>query len=362
LKKILLGVTVLLAFLLGAYLTAVFVADSATRMAIDHVRAEGRRHGVRVLDFFYDETLFVLPATIYWRGVEITARVEKPSFLLRGRDLELKIEKASFQMDSFSERAFRLRMRDIRIDLPWSGEDVPGSGAGKELTLIKGKEATVRFRIESFTSEGISRMAAAAASDLHSFFLTGKSSVPITFSGTVSFPHDGNILHSRVMVERREGSSVLIMDEEDVVIISRRFNFQRPLTDAEIRLVSRNPLKALRLFQIRTYARGRSMDMRRSDGTVPDDAYRHVLWSFLLTKEFGGEFAERVTEAHELGKTGNTEEERLMDINNNRIGREYARTGKVEEELLKLTLTDPRVVRKPPPLLPPGSAGKGDPR
>jgi hypothetical protein len=94
---------------------------------------------------------------------------------------------------------------------------------------------------------------------------------------------------------------------------------------------------------------------------VPEDAYRHVLWSYLLTKEFGGAFAVEVTNAHETGKTGNTREERLMDINNNEIGREYARRGEEEQELLKLTLTDPRVIRKPAPPRPGGFTGRKEP-
>jgi hypothetical protein len=361
LKKLLLGVAVLFALLLAAYLTADFVVNAATRRVIDHVRAEGNRHGVRVLDFLYEDALFVLPATVYWTGVEATAHVETQSFLPHGKDVELKIEKASFHMDSFSERTFRLRMRDIMINVLDRREDAPPNGTGKALNMIKGKEATVHFKVKSLTPNGIARLAEEAAGGLRDFFLTGRSSLPISFSGVVSFPRDGKVLHSRIMVERRDGSSTLVMDEEDVVIISRKLNLETPLTSAEAKLVSRNPLKAHRLFQVRTYARSRSTDAHRSDSAVPEDAYRHVLWSYLLTKEFGEVFAEEVTDAHEKGNTGNTGEERLMDINNNEIGREYALRGRDEQELLKLTLTDPRVLRKPSSPGPEESAGEKEP-
>jgi len=361
LKKLLLGVTALFALLLGACLAADLAVDAATRRVIDYVRAEGLKNGVRILDFAYEDALFALPATVYWTGVAATAHVETQSFLPHGKDIELKIERASFRMDSFPERTFRLRIRDIMVNLLERGENAPRGGAGRARNLIKGKEATVLFKVKSLKPDGIARLAEEAAGDLRDFFLTGRSSVPITFSGIVSFPHDGRVLHSRIMVERQDGRSTLVMDEEDVVIISRRFNLQNALTAAEIRIVSRNPLRAHRLFQIRTYARSRSREARRSDSAVPGDAYRHVLWSFLLTKEFGEEFAEKVTDAHETGKTGNTREERLMDIINNRIGREYARKGRDERELLKLTLADPRVVREPPSPRPEVSADKRGP-
>ncbi len=80
---------------------------------------------------------------------------------------------------------------------------------------------------------------------------------------------------------------------------------------------------------------------------MPEDAYRHVLWSFLLTRTYGPEFARRVTDAHEIGDTGNTEADHRMDYNNNDIGRRYAAEGVQEAELLGRVRTDGRVVRSP---------------
>ncbi|MBL4576492.1 MAG: hypothetical protein JKY51_10430 [Opitutaceae bacterium] len=92
------------------------------------------------------------------------------------------------------------------------------------------------------------------------------------------------------------------------------------------------------------------MALKASQGErqFPKDAYRHVLWSFLLTKQFGGESAEMVTDAHEVGATYESSPLAIrMDYHNNAVGRRYAGSGIKEEELLSLVLTGPLVQKTP---------------
>ena len=69
--------------------------------------------------------------------------------------------------------------------------------------------------------------------------------------------------------------------------------------------------------------------------------------SFLLTQRFGAEFAEQVTDAHEIGATDNTEADHRMDYNNNAVGRRYAEVGVREREILEKVQIDPAVIRQP---------------
>ena len=65
------------------------------------------------------------------------------------------------------------------------------------------------------------------------------------------------------------------------------------------------------------------------------------------TLEFGPEFAERVTDAHEEGRTGNTPAQRRMDYANNDVGRGLALEGFPEDAILEFVRTAPSVVRRP---------------
>ena len=118
------------------------------------------------------------------------------------------------------------------------------------------------------------------------------------------------------------------------------------LTPREEVLFAAHPDKLERLRKSADYARAMATLAYGRDPNVPEDAYRHVLWSYLLTKEFGDYFAKQVTDAHESGSK-NTPAQWRMDLNNNTIGRNYAAEGCDESEILRRVMSDPHVVRSP---------------
>ena len=119
------------------------------------------------------------------------------------------------------------------------------------------------------------------------------------------------------------------------------------MTDLEIALIAEYPLRAPDLLLIKKYAERTAMTAHEKDRSVPEDAYRHVLWSYLLTQEFDAEFAEQVTDAHEIGSTTNTEADHRMDYNNNAVGRRFAAEGVTEFEILPRVRRDRSVIRQP---------------
>jgi hypothetical protein len=123
--------------------------------------------------------------------------------------------------------------------------------------------------------------------------------------------------------------------------------FGEALTEAEIALFSRYPLRLPVLFAINDYARNIAFRAYVNDPSLSEPAYRHLLWSYMLTREYGPEFARMVTDAHEVGETGNTPEKSAMDIYNNRVGRELFLEGVAIENLLEIAKKDPRVQRVP---------------
>jgi Domain of unknown function (DUF6973) len=53
------------------------------------------------------------------------------------------------------------------------------------------------------------------------------------------------------------------------------------------------------------------------------DAFRHALWSYKLSRIMGPELAKKFTDAYEIGHP-NPNDERLMDLFNNAVGRHLA--------------------------------------
>lgn len=121
----------------------------------------------------------------------------------------------------------------------------------------------------------------------------------------------------------------------------------KELTEREINFAARFSKEAPEIARITQEARMKSKLAHSRDPKVPEDAYRHVLWAYLLTKRFGPEFARKVTITHEVGPTGNTQAEKRMDINNNSVGIRYANLGLSEEDVLRRVLADPAVIKEP---------------
>jgi hypothetical protein len=122
---------------------------------------------------------------------------------------------------------------------------------------------------------------------------------------------------------------------------------KRHLTEAEIDFASRHSEHAPRIAEITYYAEMKAKREHARDSRVPEDAYRHVLWAYLLAKEFGADLAREITATHEVGSTGNTRAEKMMDMHNNSIGIGYAQMGYSEEEVLRYVMTDPAIMRSP---------------
>jgi hypothetical protein len=59
-----------------------------------------------------------------------------------------------------------------------------------------------------------------------------------------------------------------------------------------------------------------------ADGS-PRNAFQHAFWNALLTSDYGENFAEAFTTAHETG-AGSGKENQFMDLHNNEVGRQIA--------------------------------------
>lgn len=176
----------------------------------------------------------------------------------------------------------------------------------------------------------------------------GRCDMGAAYEGSISFVIGGTPEDVR-WNSRGSGSATLLqVDGGDIGNLARALGLNQALTGEEVRLLARHPVDAPRLLVLRDHASRTAQSAWKKDRSVPRDAYRHVLWSYLLTKAFGPRFAREVTDAHEVGRTGNTPAERRMDHHNNRVGERWAAEGVAEGSILDRVRRDPGVVRTPP--------------
>lgn len=163
----------------------------------------------------------------------------------------------------------------------------------------------------------------------------------LKMQGTVYFDFGKDqILEQRFTTRKNGDLTRIVLNRNDLNLVAPKFASR--LSEGDLDLVAEHPLKAPRLLEIREETEEKSRELRWAKKDFPEDVYRHVLWSYLLTKEYGPEFAHIVTNAHEVGSY-NTEKEIAKDRQNNRVGISYATSNVPEANLLERVKSDPRI-------------------
>lgn len=101
--------------------------------------------------------------------------------------------------------------------------------------------------------------------------------------------------------------------------IPSKFIFYPGLTKAEKELIVQNPKMSHTVFQLKGLAED-STSRNFPDQNLNDesDAFRHFVWSGLLTKELGRQKAKEYLDAHESNPLQSTRERKMDTFNNER--------------------------------------------
>ena len=191
---------------------------------------------------------------------------------------------------------------------------------------------------------GDPRQASRAIRDkLQALFSENQATGEVEFSGEVILDVDGVVRIAKLYTERVGEAFKLRFREEDIRAIAQAKGMG--LVPEQIEIVSLYPLRAPVILALTDQARAIATQHAPDDVWL-HDAMRHVIWSFLLTRTFGPEFATTVTDAQEL-RPGNTPDERAMDFHNNAIGRRFASGNVSLDELPDRVRSDRDVIRHP---------------
>jgi hypothetical protein len=165
----------------------------------------------------------------------------------------------------------------------------------------------------------------------------------VEFSGEVILDINGVNQVGNLYTQRVGDTFALRFREDDIRAIAQAKGLD--LVPEQIEIVSLYPLRAPVLLMLTDQARTLATQNAPDDVWL-QDAMRHVIWSFLLTRTFGPVFATTVTDAQEL-RPGNTPDERAMDFHNNAIGRRFVYENVPLAALPRRVRSDPDVIRHP---------------
>lgn len=345
-KKLIVVLLVLLALVGAAFFAGSALLERSSRAGLPVLSKALEERGFSVTELGFAKARIASLGSVAWEDVRAQVRLPEDS-AGKGQAARVSIEAVRLGLADLSFRRFRLELEDVN--------------AGPEAGLSSGFDwASARFREAARQGRLIAPKLHVGleldlreprpvferlVAELQGVLREGHTDLAVEVDAGILTRLDDEELWARLRaVEKTEGTAIEV-DREDLRRLAEHFS--RPLTDGEIGLVSEHPLRAPALLLVKKYAEGTAIEAHEEDPTVPEDAYRHVLWSFLLTKRFGPEFAERVTDAHEVGVTDNTEADHRMDYNNNAVGRRYAASGLSEGQVLGRMRVDPGVIRSP---------------
>jgi hypothetical protein len=320
-----------------------FVLEKATEKALEYVAAEGAARGVKVEFARFEDVGLKGFHTVRWRN--FVAIIDAPRYisLVPGEKVVLAMGEMTLDLTRLPKGVAAITADDMgaRVQKGF----VPAENDVQIEGIDRG-QLIAELPLDVTGMENLAASLQAAPQMVLQFLEDGKTRIPFGFRGRSTFKIGGSVEQAEIRTQKRGGYYALVMAPEDLRKIAAKL--KSDLTEEEIRLVSLRPLLAPALFKITNHARAQAAAAYARDATVPEDAYRHVLWSFLLAREFGPAFAEQVTNAHEIGSIQfNTEADHRMDYNNNRVGRDYAKAGYAEGQILQMVRTAPEVIRAP---------------
>jgi hypothetical protein len=335
--KLIIKTIIVLGVVFGAiYLSANYLLKEAARKVVSELRPKLEQKGVVIqhldynairitsynalkvndidLDFFLNKSLYgkdAYEAFFSAGALKIRfANLREPSFFFTLEDVSLLIDPE----ETNSKRTFG-KMEDVFLNsrLP---------------IYLKSPEASVRDLI----------------AELKQLFTNNRTPLDLEIHATTVLIIDDKELKVKLFTVREHDTTYLKFDHNDILQAAKKFDLD--LTEAEAEIIANYPSKVPAMIKITRDAKRLSQNEKSKNSNFPEDAYRHVYWSYHLTKAFGPELAKQITDAHETAPE-NTRSERLMDFHNNGIGRQFASESLTAEEIKNRVIQAKEIVRSP---------------
>lgn len=336
----------------GLYYVSGVILDMASNRAIDYIARNIKSPDIEYTRPVFRNVNLSSFNAVTWEGVSFDVRMARNETATTGEELSLKIGEMTISLESLFESAVLLNAKGVSALTKAKGSDaisgISGAGDYMERGNLK-----VRIRLGDFSKAAVTQQVRDLIKEIHTFSTHGVTGIPLDFSATKMFEIKGNHHRARLSVEQKGDEYLLVMDKDDLKLIAATMSGEK-VSAMDIDVISRNPIKAPQLLRIRDKAATTAKLARQQDPNVPEDAYRHVLWSYLLAKAYGEAFAKEVTDAHEVhaDQEKMSKEELLklniesyQDLHNNATGRRYAKMGYPESGILRYVLNDDAVIR-----------------
>jgi hypothetical protein len=331
----------LLLVVAGFFAASGFLLEKASYLLVDAAGRQIEQAGFGLTGFRFAGVRLQPSGKIVWKKLEASAQTLEENIITIKGNLSLTAEAALLQLPRFRDHALDFRIKNLQIIFEEIGRETSRAQRKNMEQKIVVPELEIKIPlIFSKPSETLSALKHFVRS-LKDLLIEGRSPLWIRFNGILSLYFNERLMDVHFGILREGADSVMTIDREDLLRISTVMD--ENLTDAEVDLLAHNPARAPKLLQITEYASTTAREAHLRDPLLSEDAYRHVLWSYLLTREYGSQFAKELTDAHENGDNDETAIEHKKDLHNNEVGQHYALAEFALGSIRNRILSDPDV-------------------
>jgi hypothetical protein len=326
--------------IVASYFLVNYGLKVATAKTLEMVPSRASEFGLVVHDISFDNAYISSYNSISWSRPRAKVSVKNDKLIKSSLVFSTELNQLTMKLLDLGGQMYSVSADGIVLETEGRSANNT-SDVDKKLLQSKLLDGTFRL---NFTIDLMSplRSLRPLLSELIYFARHGETEADLDFQGVISSSIKNQAIVLGVYSEKEDRKSRLKVRREDLSQAASLLDLR--LTESELDILASNPQKSPDLLSIKNYAQDQAKKISIQDERISEDAYRHILWSYTLTKTYGEVFAEQVTDAHEKGMTGNTKKEMEQDYNNNSIGRAYAKAGISESAIADRMLRDPNVI------------------
>ncbi len=341
-KRLVLSFLLVIAFVSAIiYLSAGFVLGYLTDQGIKHLKQNAGKYGYQIHDIRFGSAGLASLNSVHWKEVSVDLEVLHGDRERNAYRVSAEIGNISLTLVDFNKKLFEMKMRQLKA-FRLADKNESSRDAKINKTIVKIEDFQTRFKLDFTSVKSLESDVYTLIQDIRGIVTHGRTTNPIHFTGNSLFGINTQAVTAGIASEKRGAEYVVTMNPSDLRKIAELL--EEDLNEPEIQLLSKNPLRAPKLLRIRNKARSKAEQAYSFSKAISTDAYRHVLWSYLLTVEYGEVFAKLVTDAHEQGDFEDSAADHKMDYHNNSVGRAYAKARMSEDQVLRTAARDSKVI------------------
>ncbi len=309
-----------------------------------------KEQGVKIDNFDFSSAKFSSFSKMNWTDLEGDLYVEGVNGIKSDVPFNFFLDSFSVGTNSINNREFYAIAQGLVLETDTSAEDHTAQNTYISSENINAGNIVLREALYNFNIEDIRLNNPSPRNLLEQFeepfgklalsLKNGEVPEFLFIDGRVEFYLNETRHEVRLSVNKL--TNKLELNRDDLLYACGHFD--KALNFEEISFIATQPLKTPRLLQIKYEAEQTAKAM--STDNLYKDTYQYITWSYLLTKEFGTEFAKKVTDTHKKDRSGERKNEKEMDIINAEIGREYANNGVSLVSLKRTIDKDSRVIKE----------------